>query len=328
MVKIFSFVVFLCIHITSIFASSFVPEIKFHLTADGLKIRTALWKTSEPKKGTVLILEGMGGFIEGFQETAEQLLKRGFDVMTFDWRGQGGSTRVTTKPTLLHVNNFELYRRDLDQIVKSIPDSAGALFIIGSSMGGHLALRYVHDHPQRVKAVIAIAPMVEIKTGAYPKVVAEGLAKSIVFLGLGERFVFGYGEHKYKQCVRAYHPEKHGDQERYLQRCQQLKGNPMLAIGGPSFAWLDAAFHSCKKLSRASYAKDIETPVLMIVPERDHLVSPGAQEQLCQNISRCQVIKYSDSHHDILRENDVIFARFWEDFDNFMANFIETNPSS
>jgi lysophospholipase len=240
-------------------------------------------------------------------------------VISFDWRGQGGSERVTEKPTLLHVNNFILYRRDLNQFIQSIPESVGPLIVLASSMGGHMALRYAHDYPERIKAIVTLAPMIEIKTGAYPSFIATGLAKTLVFLGLGERFVFGFSEHEYSKCVAAYSPERDGNRERFLQRCEQLNKMPKLAVGGPSFAWLDAAFHSCKKLSRASYAKDISTPVLMIIPENDHLVSSEAQINLCKYIPKCEAKIYPDAHHDLLRETNDIIARVWQDFDEFVA---------
>lgn len=318
MVNILSFLFFSFLWIAPLFAQGNEPEIKYFKTSDGLNIRSGSWTTSLPKKGTILLLQGMGGFIEGYQETAEQLIKRGYNVITFDWRGQGGSERVTNKPTLLHVNKFILYRRDLTQFIDSLVQPSEPLVILASSMGGHLALRYVHDHPEKVKAIITLAPMVEIKTGSYPKPIAIGLAKTLVFLGLGERFVFGFSEHEYNKCVRAYTPERDGNKERFLNRCEQLKSQPLLATGGPSFAWLDAAFHSCNKLNRATFAKGIKTPILMIIPEKDHLVSPEAQVKLCKNIPQCEMKIYPEAHHDVLREKNEVLEKVWQDIDEFL----------
>ncbi len=319
MVNSFALIGTLFFLMSSICAKETEPQIKYFKTSDGLMIRSGSWSTSHPKKGTILLLQGMGGYIEGYQEAAEHFIQRGFDVITFDWRGQGGSERVTSKPTLLHVNKFVLYRRDLSQFIDSIAKDAGPLFILASSMGGHLALRYVHDHPDKVKGIVTLAPMIEIKTGAYPKPVAMGLAKTLVFFGLGERFVFGFSEHEYHKCVKAYNPDRDGNRERFLKRCEQLDSMPQLATGGPSFAWLDAAFHSCHKLSRASFAKSISTPILMIVPEHDHLVSPEAQIKLCSHMPQCETKVYSDAHHDILREKNEVLDRLWHDVDTFIS---------
>ena len=63
-------------------------------TGDGVRLRVADFPTTEGRKGTVCILQGRGEFIEKYFETINDLRNRGFSVVTFDWRGQGGSERL------------------------------------------------------------------------------------------------------------------------------------------------------------------------------------------------------------------------------------------
>ena len=109
-------------------------------------------------------------------------------------------------------------------------------------MGGNIGLHYAHDHPEDLDAMIALAPMIQIKTTPYPYLLAEGLVKFIVSIGLGEHFVFGYEAFSYERCVNKYNPLKNGDKKIYLEDCRLLKEQPHLAIGGPSFQWLLQAF--------------------------------------------------------------------------------------
>ncbi|MDZ7823157.1 MAG: alpha/beta hydrolase [Ahrensia sp.] len=64
-------------------------------TADGFKIRYAVFRAdSKQTLGSILLLQGRNEAIEKYFETIGDLTRRGFDVATFDWRGQGGSTRL------------------------------------------------------------------------------------------------------------------------------------------------------------------------------------------------------------------------------------------
>ena len=68
-------------------------------TPDGVSIRYAHWQAvKRPSKGTILILTGRTEFIEKYFETVNDFRKRGFGVLVFDWRGQGGSERMLDNP--------------------------------------------------------------------------------------------------------------------------------------------------------------------------------------------------------------------------------------
>ena len=45
--------------------------------------------------GTCVLLNGQTEFIEKYFEVIDELRGRGFAVATMDWRGQGGSGRMT-----------------------------------------------------------------------------------------------------------------------------------------------------------------------------------------------------------------------------------------
>ena len=82
---------------------------------DGLTIRTVRWQTRLEKRGTVLVAGGRGEFVEKYFEVISELLGRGFDVVAFDWRGQGLSTRELPNPRKGHIDDFLLYERDLER---------------------------------------------------------------------------------------------------------------------------------------------------------------------------------------------------------------------
>ena len=62
-------------------------------------IRYARWEPLlRPSKGSVIILHGRTECIEKYFETITDLRERGFGVLTFDWRGQGGFHPVVERP--------------------------------------------------------------------------------------------------------------------------------------------------------------------------------------------------------------------------------------
>jgi 3-oxoadipate enol-lactonase len=79
---------------------------------------------------------------------AETFAEAGFRVVRHDARGYGGSSRLTGEP-YSHV-------RDLLELLDRLQVDAVAL--VGCSMGGATALDFTLEHPDRVWALVAIAP--------------------------------------------------------------------------------------------------------------------------------------------------------------------------
>src|SRR5215207_7411253 len=83
---------------------AFVGEMPGH---DGRIVRFARWgATRGPRRGTVCLFQGRGEYIEKYFEVISDLRRRGFAVATFDWRGQGGSSRPLLNPFKGHIWDF------------------------------------------------------------------------------------------------------------------------------------------------------------------------------------------------------------------------------
>jgi len=71
------------------------PSIGYMTTGEGSRIRYGSWQSeNRTHRGTVLLLSGRSEFLEKYFETVGELIQRGHDVYSFDWRGQGLSTRM------------------------------------------------------------------------------------------------------------------------------------------------------------------------------------------------------------------------------------------
>jgi len=238
-----------------------------------------------------------------------------------DWRGQGDSGRFTEQKSLLYIDNFESYVKDLKIFISLNSHLVRPLIFMASSMGGNIALHYAHDYPKDMDAIIALAPMIKINTTPYPYSVAENLVKFIVSIGLGDQFVFGYSSFSYDTCVKNYNPIKNGDKKIYLRDCKLLKEQPHLAIGGPSFRWLYEAFKASEDFDNDAFLKQINVPFLMVSSKNDYLVNVDAQTKICKVLPNCRLQMYEDSHHNILKDSSDIVSRLIKDVDAFFINF-------
>jgi lysophospholipase len=287
---------------------------------DHLTIRTAKWPATGKKRGTLFLLQGMGGFIEGYAPFAERMRTLGFDVFTLDWRGQGGSDRITQKETLLHIKSFDDYVKDFETYLAQQGTCARPIIIVGNSMGGNIALRYIHNHPAAVDGLVALSPMVDMHTQNFPHFIARSLALLLTHLGGEEKYVFGFDQFNLDRCISKFDPNQYGDREKYLSDCVFLNSHKNLATGGPSFSWLKAAFESCELVKDYNFSSRIFIPVLMITVPKDHLVSPEAQREVCSIIPKCRQVLYSEGHHNLLKDEEKIVERVVHDIDRFFKD--------
>ena len=90
---------------------------------DNKNIRLAYWqlpKTNKECRGTVLLQQGHNEFIEKYYETIQDLIDRNFNVISFDWRGQGMSDRMINNKNKQYVEDFSIHCQDLTFIINEI----------------------------------------------------------------------------------------------------------------------------------------------------------------------------------------------------------------
>ncbi|SVC68478.1 uncharacterized protein METZ01_LOCUS321332, partial [marine metagenome] len=135
---------------------------------DGINIRLCCWiNDSEGKssRGTILLQQGYNEFIEKYFEVIGEFLKRGFSVISFDWRGQGMSEKMLENKNKAFIQDFSLHDSDLENIMKDIiePLFPRPYIGVGHSMGGCLMLSAMYKHPDFFDKAILSAPMLGFK---------------------------------------------------------------------------------------------------------------------------------------------------------------------
>jgi lysophospholipase len=285
-------------------------------TPDGKNLRVGQWKAPSSSK-TVVLVQGRGNYIEHFEDLAQFLTEQGFTVWTFDFRGQGGSSRNKSDPMVSHIEHFDDYTEDLktflDQVVKekNVP-------VIALSMGATIALRLIHDHPGYISKLIALSPMIRIKTSPYPYYFAKIMAHLMVLIGKKNNYTFDSGPFNFKSCKKDYDPVKFGDQTKWQKLCEFSEHNPQLMVGGPSWQWLKEAFASSENLLEKDYVEKIDIPLLVIYPENDYRIEPESQRQFCLMAPHCMLKPYPKAPHDLILSSPENFAKIGNDISYFL----------
>ena len=292
----------------------------YFTSSENVSIRYGIWTCgSKIKKGSVILLGGRKEFMEKHEETIAELNQRSFDVYSLDWRGQGLSTRTLSDRHKGFVNDFKDYTRDLNYFIHNVvrPGAVSPLIILAHSMGGHIALHFMHDHPQLVDKAVLTSPMIDINVPYIPGWVVRSISRFAVKNGLGH--VYSIGSKGYSASRNKFEGNRlTSDPVRFMDEHRAIESNPDLALGGVTYGWLAAAFDSIDLLLSEGYAEKILSPVFIISAGRDKIVSEAAQKAICSRIDKCRFVSISESYHEILKERDNVRNIFWREFDGFI----------
>ncbi len=116
-------------------------------------VRLHVQALGQPRRGTVILVHGMTTSLASFYFTIAPTLATEYRVIMYDLRGHG---RSEATPSGYGIRSMA---GDLAAIANRHA-STGPLAIVGHSFGAVVGLRYVLDHPQRVrKLVFAEGPL-------------------------------------------------------------------------------------------------------------------------------------------------------------------------
>ena len=283
-------------------------------------LRVFDWPVDEhvQSRGSILFQTGRGDIFEKYLELFAHWHDSGWRITAFDWRGQGGSGRLTDDPHCGHIDDFATYITDLDRFWDYWRDDAQApLVVMGHSMGGHLVLRALVERAIRPDAAVLIAPMLGLKT-PFGARLSEYMAKLLGGVGNSARPAWR-GNEKPNTTQTRQDLLTH-DADRYEDELFWQQQKPELMTGPPSWQWLIEAFRSCRELRRSPAIRKMDVPVLMLVAQADGLVDPKAALAIGAELPDARIVRFGDeSAHEILREEDRIRNRAIGEIDLFLA---------
>ena len=276
----------------------------------------------EPR-AIVLLMPGRAASIEKYFEPIRDLLSRGFAVWSMDWRGQGGSERYLDNPQKGYSLGFEHDVADLHQFVTRVVTPRGRpLVLFAGSMGGHISLRYLHDHPKTFDFAVLVSPMLDIKPGNWPRWLARSLAMLATGCGFGESYIPGGGDWQSDTKNLSASRKNSSDPVRYSVMHTYFREQPELRLGSPTYRWLDVVFDSIAIVSEPAYLKTIHTPLLITSSLADLEVVPEAQERACDLMPNCRLLSVPGARHDLYMERDEFRDQLFDAFDQFAREML------
>lgn len=301
---------------------------------DGAHLRYGSSRTAMSPWGTIVLLPGFQAPIEDFFETARDYQARGFDVWSIDFRGQGGSDRWPGNPQKAYTKGLDIDARDLAQFIRKTvrPEARGPVFIVAQSLGGHIALRAVHDHTDLARALVLSSPAISFKAESLSQKLQPWLlravARAAVLFGFGDAYALHGGDWEFFPGAGGPADVARDDTARALASEAWLLKNPALREGGMTWALVDERFRSSALELSVGWMQDIVAPVLIGTARSDALTDVSVTVASCRAMKQCQLLVFPHAKHALFGDSDVTRAPFIEASTQFLVRQAETQGIS
>lgn len=270
-------------------------------------------------RGVCVLLNGQTEFIEKYFEVIDELRGRGYAVATMDWRGQGGSTRLTDDSRKSFVGDFSEYDEDLSTlmnwIVAPMLAEGEKPVALAHSMGAHNLLRLLVRKPGSFAAGVLSAPMIGISFRGQREFLVRAVTGYQLWRGRHAGWVWGM-EARDPHRVTFATQLATSDPQRFERTQMLLREHPDLRLAGATWGWLAAAIRSMDGLR--TQAEAVTTPLLVVGAGKDRICLTPQTQSFAQRLSHGHYVEIKDAEHEILMERPSIRAEFWAAFDSFM----------
>lgn len=227
---------------------------------DGVVIPYREW-WRQGAKAVVLYLHGQGDHSGPFTAMGDLLHERGFTVYAHDHRGFGLSREPRGD-----IAAYEIFIEDTLEVLRHAREQNPGLplFLMGLSMGGHLALRSAYRAKELLRGVIALSPGFKLRTPPTVMQVLRGVCSALL---APRRYLPVLGE-----AVVTTRNALH------LQRAQEDE-HWVTAFTG---RFLLGAVRSIKKAKRE--LAQLHLPVLVLQAGDDFLICPEESRRFFEQI--------------------------------------------
>ncbi|QBK31758.1 alpha/beta hydrolase [Roseitalea porphyridii] len=288
-------------------------------TGDGFALRYCVFRTAvTPCQGAVVLLHGRNECIEKYAETCADLLARGFDVCTFDWRGQGGSTRFFRDARRGYVDDFAQYEADLDHMLGEVflAEARPPFFIVAHSMGALVALLAAPQLTNRINRMVLSAPFLGLSPESPPPSVLGPVTGLMRHVGMGRAYM-GAGPRGITAVDFAVNKLTH-DRRRFARNQAILDPARGLGLGGPTAGWLRASISAMDRVADPAHMAAIRVPAVIVAAGADRVVSNAVTEAFGRRMRIGSMIMVPGARHELMQEADGYRDQFWAAFEAFV----------
>ncbi|MDI7773829.1 alpha/beta hydrolase [Asticcacaulis sp. EMRT-3] len=290
--------------------------------AGGLRLRLGYWpapRAERASRGTVFVSPGRSEPIEKYYEVVRDLLARDFDVVVHDWRGQGLSARLLPDRLKCHARSADEFLDDYQRLLDTFEERAPKPWImLGHSMGAALNLATLVKGEPRISAAFLVNPMLRVKTGNHSLWAVNFQVNWQVNHGRGSDYVPDLFEDPFENTFE--NDALTHDRARYERWREQLFACPHLAVGSPTWGWLQFALRIGEKLLRDKdkALKKVGTPITLLCSGDDHVVNRQPVRAFARKLGKAHYAEVAGAEHEILIEADEYRDQAWQAFDALM----------
>ena len=292
---------------------------------DGARLRAAFFEAPGTPIGTVIVNPGRTEPIEKYAEVVEELQARGFSVLIHDWRGQGLSQRFAhvgferDGVSKGHARGWRIFLSDLGCVLEAFAARMPPPWIaLGHSMGGCLTLLAMSENKTPFQGAILTAPMLGLRLGGRPRPLVAAVAALMTFLGQAGKATPPTGAQPHRPDYLDQGVFTHDD-VRWRRYMTLLDRAPELALGDPTWGWLQFALTATARLSALRKLEQVQAPVIIVTAERDRVVAVEPQRMVAERLPRGRYVQVANAFHEILIETDDRRAVFWRAFDDLVV---------
>lgn len=291
--------------------------------SDGTRLR---WGQTAPRaedKASVVIIPGYTGTLEIYGDHIAMLQARGYHVMGYDIRGQGGSQRHRAdQPEKLYVQDFSIYGNDLAEFLAHVP-TVNPRVLFGISFGGAVVTRSFGDHEIAADGALLIAPAYDIYTSPFSREQVKILGYLARWLGKSKHYMVGESAWRPHSSDLTQSSDCSANPERYHLGDVMYTRQPQLRVGGATNSWLMALIGNGELITSEAYTSRLKKPMTIIVPEHDKIVNSASTIQACKrDFKDCKLIELADTGHCLTLEHDHILNAIWDELDTLLLRII------
>lgn len=248
----------------------------------GKKIYCVRYKADFPR-GIVLISHGFTESAEKYGEMAYYFLRAGYHTYIPEHCGHGRSCRMTEDLSLVHIDKYERYIKDLLSAARLAQKEHPGLpiYLFGHSMGGGIAAAAAGTAPCQFQRVVLSSPMICPATGDVPWPAAQLIAAFSCRIGKDSEYVIGHHSYEPKERFEDSAATSRARFSYYQEKRQQ---EPLFQMNAASYGWLREAGRLNHFLMSRAW-KQIQSPVLIFQAEQDDFVRNSEQNLFVQKLN-------------------------------------------
>jgi lysophospholipase len=249
------------------------------------RIRLAYRTWEKPNaRAALVVIHGLGEHSGRYGDFGERMASLGISTYAMDLRGHGLSDGRRG-----HVPAFDVFLQEVDRFrreVEGLADFRVPVFLLGHSMGGLIALRYVEEYADRFRGAIISSPWLAtaMPVPRWKVTLAHALARLLPALPL-------------RHGVRAEHLSRDAD------IVAAYRDDPLVhgSITPRMFAEVSAAMGLALQRSDR-----LQQPLLLVLAGDDRIVDTSRTVRFARGIQASDVTVrvYPEQYHELLNELD------------------------